>query len=81
MLRVLVYAGIVVNRQRVFLLGIDITATDGDSVEFICPNTPPQDLFPSSFCIEIPFSVSINDGNGERPIIISDGDGGCGWLG
>src|SRR5580692_8080765 len=56
-LRVLIYPGIIVNLQSVFLLGIHKTATNLNGVQFVGSNPAKEDFLPARLSFEIPFAI------------------------
>jgi len=70
-LRVLVDAGIVVNRRCIFCLCLDESAADLDCVEFIGPNSAVEDFLVTFLVIKMPLTLLLDDGNREWPVIVT----------
>src|SRR6516225_9821292 len=80
-LRVLIHPRVVVNLERVLLLGIVVAAEDGDYVEFVFTDAPTQYLVVSGFVVEVPFPVfALDDRDGQWPIVVADGNGDHGLV-
>src|SRR5277367_3086410 len=58
--------------QRIFVLGIHVATADFNGIQFIAPNATVQNLLAARFGVEVPPSVSLDDGYWQRPVRISD---------
>src|SRR5580704_6487017 len=68
---VLIYLGVVMPFQSIFLLGIHIAAADFDGIQFIASDATVQNFLAARRGVKEPYSVSLDDGDRQRPIFVS----------
>ena len=75
-LRILIHACTVVPGQGVFPLRLDVPAAHLNGIELVLAYTTEQDLVRSCLGIEAPGPVLLYDGNGQRPVGLTNQEGG-----
>ena len=76
-LRILIYSGTVMFFHRILVLGFHVVTTDFDSIQFVAPNAPVQNFLTSCGSVEEPSSISLDDGDRQWPIVVSDNKSGA----
>src|SRR4030095_5282379 len=72
LLRVLVHTVALAALERVFLLCLDVTATNRNRVQFIGANAAVEELLAAGCGVERPPTRSLHDWNRERPVLVAD---------
>src|SRR5580704_16807868 len=73
-LRVLIYSGIIVNLQSIFLLGIHKTTADLKGVQFVGANPAKENFLPARLGFEIPFAILLDQRNRHGPLFLANND-------
>ena len=73
---VLIYLGVVMPFQSIFLLGIHIAAADFDGIQFIASDATVQNFPSAGRGVKKPHSISLDEGDWQWPFFVSHHDGG-----
>src|SRR5437879_5542593 len=62
--------------ESVIVLRFHVAAADLDGIQFVGADAPQKDFLAAFIGVEKPLSVSLDDRNGQRPIVIANRNGG-----